>query len=670
MKTKLLVSLLTMLVISLFAATKSDDLMNIKINENVILKNGFGAISGKPILNDKSLEDKITLRGQFNVSENNNAVFEFDKVEVDGKIYNLNNVFQKKGRLKSPDITLQKDSNLTVSGGNKDEILEILNASNQRDTKEDKDNNSDTTQSYNQDYNTSSSPNYSPSSLADTTDSNNANDSSSDDNTNSTTPTDSNSAIVVECPKASYEDGLATFYVQLGTICTKRTSNSVETKYNNKTCLNKVDYTNNTIQLGYELYANDPEYGTSLVQTCQYLEPMPLKSEVSSCDAIVDYKNTTAELQKRYFYNYENTKTYVGECTPSNETVSINYDINDCTDDRHDFENNVSIAQGQYYYMYENKRNDVGQCVDIPKYTYKHYQDSTTCKPKTVGTKIFWEERVAYNDLIGTQKFATDCAVIDPQGEELQTELSGYTYNDSSKQAIRRENTFFINPLTNVKTYIDQDIETANAFPYVETQCSLVNDDATKTTTLKTKLTFDDTVDNKTVTVHDCEVKSITPYTLVGGGKETYQGSLGFQRLKKVGAVWSFYNDDTKVIDISSGTFPILKGGSKDITNIGFRASGWPLTNCSNAPGINTSYNQCVGGDIITSNATYTCSYTENDHGGGSSTMTNKFPYTKKVCNFYDYWEEIGKYSVASEYLRGDGTSYIINDGLVYKVIR
>ena len=670
MRTKLLVSLLTVFVISLFGETKSDDLMNIKINENVILKNGFGAISGKPILNDKSLEDKITLRGEFNVSENNNAVFEFDKVEINGKIYNLNNTFQKKGRLKSSDITLQKDSNLTVSGGNKDEILEILNASNQRDIKEDKENNSDTTQSYNQDYNTSSNPSYSPSSLADTTDSNNLNDSSNKDSNNSTAPTDSNNAIVVECPSASYENGLATFYVQLGTICTKRTSNSVETKYNSKSCLNKVDYTNNTIELGYELFANDPEYGTSLVQTCQYLESMPLKSEVSSCDAIVDYATTTAELQKRYFYNYENTKTYVGECTPSSEIVNLSYDINDCTDDRHDFENNVSIAQGQYYYNYDNERNDVGDCVDIPTYTYAHYQDSTTCKPKTVGSKIFWEERVAYNDLINVQKFATDCAVIDPQGQELQTELSGYTYNDSSKQAIRRENQFFINPLTNVKTYVNQDIETANAFPYVETQCSLVNDDTTKTTTLTTKLTFEDTVDNTTVTIHDCEVKSITPYTLVGGGTETYIGSLGFQRLKKVGAVWSFYNDDTKTIDITSGTFPILKGQTTDITSYssstcydGYQNSGVHPYTYGNGKGT------CEGGTLSSSTVGYKKYTWTPDDSTGYCKATNE-TYKKYVCNYYDYWEEIGEYSVSSEYLRGDGTTLITDGGTIYKVIR
>jgi hypothetical protein len=667
MKTKLLVSLLTVFVISLFANTKEDDLMNIRINENVILKNGFGAISGKPILNDKSLEDKIILRGQFNVSKNNNAVFEFDKVEVGGKIYNLNNVFQKKGRLKSADITLQKDSNLTVSGGNKDEILGILNASNQKVIKDNKENDTNTKQGSNQNYSPSNSG-YSPSSLSDLAKSTDPTTSSNGSSTPTTTSDTTNSAVVVDCPKATYTDGVAKFYVPIGQTCIPRSTISVETKYNNKSCLNKVDYKNNTIELGYELYANDAEYGSVLVQSCQYKDPIPLNSEVSSCKPTVDYTNKTAELQKRFFYNYENTKTYVGECTPSSEVVPIDYDINSCPDDRHDFENKVSIAQGQYFYMYENKRNDVGQCVDIPKYTYTHYQDSTTCKPKTVGTKIFWEERVAYNDLIGTQKFATDCAVIDPQGEQLQTELSGYTYNDNSKQAIRRENTFFINPLTNEKIYVDQNVETANAFPYVETQCDLVNDDATKTTTLTTKLTFDDTIENKTVTIHDCQVKSVTPYTLVGGGTETYQGSLGFQRLKKVGAVYSFYADDSKVIDITSGTFPILKSGTTNITSTSC-VMGSPYDLAYSSVGV--SYGTCVGGDIINSGATKTCSLTTASGGEGSlMTNTRYFSYTNKSCKAWDYYEEIGKYSVASEYLRGDGTSFVVDDGLKYKVIR
>ena len=136
MKSKFLLGLIFMLSIALFANTKSgNDLLNIKINENVILSNGFGSISGKPILKDKELENKINLRGEFNVDEKQNASFEFNKIEHDGKVYNLNNAFIKKGRLKKPDITLKKDSNLTVEGGNIDEILNIINASNTKELK-------------------------------------------------------------------------------------------------------------------------------------------------------------------------------------------------------------------------------------------------------------------------------------------------------------------------------------------------------------------------------------------------------------------------------------------------------------------------------------------------------------------------------------------------------
>lgn len=665
MKIRILLSLMTVFVFSLLANTKNTDLMNIKINENVLLKNGFGSLSGKPILNNKSLEEKINLRGEFNVDKNNNASFEFNKLEHEGKIYNLNNAFIKKGRLRNTNITLKKDSNLTVSGGNKEEILNIINAIDKKDHDDRNKKNEDSSKSNfslggtNQDgYNNGSSTPFSPSYLEDK-----ENDNNSSNNSNTPTDNNNNSAIVVECPKPSYENGLATYYVQLGTICTKRTANSVETKYNTDSCLNKVDYKNNSIELGYELFANDPEHGTHLVQTCQYKEAIELKSEVSNCPATIDFKNNTALLQKRYFYIFENEKENVGECTPSNEEVSLYYDLNDCDDDRHDFEKNVSVARGQYYYNYDNERIDTGDCVDITKYTYTHYKDSTTCKPKTVGSKIFWEDRVAYNDLIGTQKFATDCAVIDPQGQELLTEFAGYTYSDSAKQAIRRENQFFINPTTNEKIYVNEDVETSNAYPYVESQTRITNNDELRTTTFYKEIYFDDTDENKKVYIQKEHIDRIMPYTLVSSSETgTFIKTLGFKRLnKKADGTYHIYDEVSKVINMTNGNFPVLNGGSTDMTKY---ASG-RCDNFTYTYGAGKKNNTCVGGTQSTTSASYR--YWEDQ---ADSCQQRQGNYTKYLCNHFDYWEEIGEYSVSSEYLRGDGTTFIIDSGLIYKIIK
>lgn len=672
MKIRILLSLMTVFVFSLLANTKSTDLMNIKINENVLLKNGFGSLSGKPILNNKSLEEKINLRGEFNVDKNNNASFEFNKLEHEGKIYNLNNAFIKKGRLRNTNITLKKDSNLTVSGGNKEEILNIINAIDKKDQDDRNKKNEDSSKSNfslggtNQDgYNNGSSTPFSPSYLEDK-----ENDNNSSNNSNTPTDNNNNSAIVVECPKPSYENGLATYYVQLGTICTKRTANSVETKYNTDSCLNKVDYKNNSIELGYELFANDPEHGTHLVQTCQYKEAIELKSEVSNCPATIDFKNNTALLQKRYFYIFENEKENVGECTPSNEEVSLYYDLNDCDDDRHDFEKNVSVARGQYYYNYDNERIDTGDCVDITKYTYTHYKDSTTCKPKTVGSKIFWEDRVAYNDLIGTQKFATDCAVIDPQGQELLTEFAGYTYSDSAKQAIRRENQFFINPTTNEKIYVNEDVETSNAYPYVESQTRITNNDELRTTTFYKEIYFDDTDENKKVYIQEEHIDRIMPYTLVSSSETgTFIKTLGFKRLnKKADGTYHIYDEVSKVINMTNGNFPVLKGSTENMTTVTC-VSDNPISRFEyNRISVNYTSGQ-IGGSLVQNTKTKHCYFNYNV-GENSGTNHTQFNYTYKEYKYFDYWEEIGEYSVSSEYLRGDGTTFIIDSGLIYKIIK
>ncbi|MFA6685643.1 MAG: hypothetical protein WCS26_10365, partial [Arcobacteraceae bacterium] len=252
----------------------AENLLNVAVKNDVLFSTGYGTIAAKPILNDKNLENKIELLGEYNVEQvSKNAVIELNKVSYNGKIYNLSTAFVKKGRLTNIDATLNKDTVLTVSGGNKQEILDIINAE-QEATTEDKAKQAPTTSSEvatNSYGNNSGSGSYGSSSSAyDPYRNYDDEDTTTSDTTSTTDTSSSNSAIVVECPESTYTDGLATYYAQLGTICTKRTSNSVETKYNTKSCLNKVDYKNNTIQLGYELFANDGEYGTFLVQKCTY----------------------------------------------------------------------------------------------------------------------------------------------------------------------------------------------------------------------------------------------------------------------------------------------------------------------------------------------------------------------------------------------------------------
>lgn len=206
--------------------------------------------------------------------------------------------------------------------------------------------------------------------------------------------------------------------------------------------------------MGYELFASDPEGGDFLVQRCKYKEPIPLVSKVDNCDAIPNYQTGKAEIQKQYSYIYEKEEHKVGECTPSGEFVNLDYDINKCDAERHDFENNVSIEQGKYFYFYENEKTYVGECVDIPKYTYKQYLDDTTCDYEENDGRVLYLQRVAYDDLNGIKRFATECEVTNSGGLEIFNEFAGYEYQDSSKQALRKINQYFIIPGTTTKNIL------------------------------------------------------------------------------------------------------------------------------------------------------------------------------------------------------------------------
>lgn len=656
------------------------DLMNLTIKNDVDFSNGFGTVQGKPNLNDKNLADKIVLQGEYNVDkQSKNAVIEFNKVTMDGKSYNLNNAFIKKGRLKNVESKLSKDSNITVTGGSKAELLDIINAIDKTDGKDESSKNKDSSNSGISIPNISSgggttgesSRNFQPSYGTDTS----ASDNSTSDGSTSDNSASDNSALVVECPKNFYSDGLATYYEQLGTICSKKTTNSVETKYNTKSCINKVDYTKNLIQLGYQLFAtDDASGGTYLVQSCQYTEPIALKSDVENCSANIDYNNNKAIMQKRYYYNYENAKNYVGECTPTNEEVVLYYDLNVCKDDRHDFEKNVSVARGKYYYMYDNRKIDTGECIDVPKYTYTHYKDSSTCEPELINDTIFWEERVAYNDLTGAKKFATSCAVVNTFGEKLLKEFAGYSYSESAQQAIRKENEYFIHPLTSEKIIVNSNVLTSKAYPYMNKQCDVQHDDENKVSRYYKEIYFDDIDEDKKVNIQECKLDTSIPYTLINGGTtETFISNLGYKRLgKNAESKYYIFLEPTKFISHDNGLFPSLKTAKSNITNINFIFNTMPnyYPHCQRIDSVSPSYTSCVGGVISTQTATYTCTYSESDAGGGGYTQDRNFNYTAQYCNSYDYWEQIGEYSVSAEYLRGNGTSYVINGGKKYKILK
>ena len=399
-------------------------------------------------------------------------------------------------------------------------------------------------------------------------------------------------------------------------------------------------------------------------------EVVELKSEIGSCDAIIDYSLKKANIQKLFFYEVENKKNYVGNCTLSKEIVDLEYDINNCGDERHDFERNVSLERGQYFYNIENRREKVGKCVDISKYTYPHFLDATTCKYNVVDGRILYRQRVAYFNLLNQKEFATDCEVTNAGGYDLIEEFAGYTFKDSSRQVIRKINTYFFIPGTKVKEYIDMDIETNKSYPYRETQCNIVNNDKTLITTFFSEINFEDTDENKIVNIQKCKPKNIIAYTRINGaGRKTYEGSLGKKMLTLKNGKYIFnFNSNIQSLDQSDGRVPTYRTGSYSLTSISLKDK---FTCYSATPhslrDLKISNKSCVDGTIKIKKENFFCTLRTTKSGHHVNRTWN---YNHKYCEKYPYYENIGRYSVQTEYLRGDGTTYNIDGEDLFKIIR
>jgi hypothetical protein len=731
---KFLFFISSLLCVTLFLYANEDENaiegLSVRVQQDIDFKSGYGTVFGKPLLADKNLQEQIQLRGEYKVDKNNHAEIVFNKVQYQGKIYDLTNPFTKKGTLKSNDIVMKKDSNLFVEGGSKQEILSIINAISTDEKDTDKDNAQDdltqaqaTTSAMSLPYgsSTTNSDLY-PKMLND-----------DDDDDSDTTSSNNNSLVqTVQCDPNFVKDGIATYYVQQGLICAAKTSNAYFAEYNTRSCPNKVDYDNNTIQLGSELYVNDTEAGQFMVRGCAYDEPIEMSSEVGTCLAKPDYQKNIAYIQKQYYYIFQNKRENVGTCTPTTETINLQSEVGNCTpvvdlekneailrkqffyvldnqkqevgectlssdtiplkndltsceDDRHDFTINKSFPQTQYYYMWENERYDIGQCVDAEGYEYPHYWDDTTCQYQVIDGRVFYKQRIAYNDLNGIKKFATDCQVTNSGGFELETEFAGYTYQDATKQAIRRINTYFYIPGTTTKEYVDMGVETNSAYPYIEEQCDIVNSDENLTTTFYKKVYFEDTDEGTTVEVSPCQPGQIIQYQKLST-TETVIETLENQFIEPDGARYKILGTD-KYIDGQPNWTRISNPYTSNVYSLDGSFSGYSAiygqaqqNNCSPFP-CNYTFSKTfadlsfswkhvatTGGTIAFANIPTTSkmlnitvtnvSYPQSCGSDGCDTFTN-FSFYFALKNGYADNQIIDVIESQQEYVRGDGTTYI-----------
>lgn len=579
---KMKMALMVLLLVGYMA--NAMDTIDIKVNEDINFEDGFGMLQARPVL--QGVQQDVQLLGEYNVNtQNNNVEIKFDKVIYQNQTYTLTEPFTKQARLKNPkNAVLKKDSKIKIAGGSKSEILSILNGSpngaggakgggiksnangdggSLASKFGDKKSGSGSGGNYGYGSNTSgatrsntSSPYNYPYSLSDSNNSNNLGSSSTRavDYGSPTTNSDGS------CKSPYIQDNIVGVYTSNNGNCQLLTApvSAIYLKENQPTCQNKIDYSNKSVEIGQEQYIAMDDNKEYKISQCQYSQPIKLSSEIGKCKAIPNYETNQASVQRQYFYIKENQRINVGTCTPATEEIRMQDDVNAC-EYRLDFIDKVAIKQTQFFYMSDNKRYDVGECVDKKdqKFKYAMFETPSGCNFTTLGNGVkLYETKLVFNDLQRSLHDATECRIIDTNGLEVLEEFAGYSYKDTSKQALRKINQYFIGE-GNQKIYLTKDVETNKSYPYQTEPCQWVNDDTNMVSSIKIASFFEDTDENKKIYAQTCD----DPTNL----NET-----------KIGYVRMGY--DNKVVEIFENKTLILDGDKYKIYGTDFYIENAPIT--------------------------------------------------------------------------------------------
>lgn len=675
-----------LLFISTF--TIANDQLDIKVTQDINFDDGFGMLQAQPIL--KGVKD-IQLIGQYNVNpQNGNVEMKFDKVIYQDQTYTLTEPFVKQARLKNPkSAVLKKDSRIKIAGGSKSEILNILNNTPEGGSVSARNaaNGNKTGTSGNQiggvasgsnPNNRSNSTGYGSSSNG-TSGYNAYNPAYSNlpylgsgvDLTSGSNNTKTNFASATtnddgSCKSPYIKDGVVGVYVSVAGSCKLFTApeSAIYIKENQATCQNKIDYVDKTVQIGQEKYIAMDDNKEYKISQCEYSKPIVLSSEIGKCKAIPDYVENKALVQRQYFYIKDNQRIDVGSCTPSDEKIGMLDDTNQC-EYRLDFVDKKAIKQTQFFYISDNKKYNVGECVDKKgeKFQYPMYETPSNCPFTTLtsGEKIY-QTKLVFNDLNNSVHNATDCRIIDSQGLKVFEEFAGYSYKDTSKQAIRKINQYFIG-IGNQKIYLAKDVETNKSYPYESETCEWVNDDKNMVSTMKLALYFQDTDENKKVYMQKCndpknfnEIKiAYVPLNAKELGKEILTGKTVFLEngKYKIYGIDGYLTNKPNPKNNKNYQWTTQSKYDDEREDIGIEQI---KKNLGLTPEIEASL--IIHYEHAVNDNSYYCVYDE----GGCDRQNEFLKATLKPG--YSNNQTILKQGFTNKFLRGDG-SYYVNDNLI-----
>ena len=393
------------------------------------------------------------------------------------------------------------------------------------------------------------------------------------------------------------------------------------------------------------------------------------------CSPLIDYDNNKVQFAFREVAQVDGNVTEVTPCkfdTTTLHELDTTYDGCDVYDD---FTNKVSIQKEKYFYMFENKKQYVGECQDS-SVKFEHYLTPDTCEFQRLDDNhIVYNKRVAYKDVNGIVHYLTQCKPSEDGSIELTTLQCGYENDFANNQSYPKSKQVFTDPQTNEEIEVSSCSKDPLNFPHQTEHCSWENDDENKFSYEWKKTFFVDTRTNETkflditgANEQGCVKGSPIPY-VQSSENIKFIKSLGFKRLvKNSDGTYAILNEPDKILDHGNGAFPIHNTkGNVDTTTYQTFSSTHNCGSWTIGVGRKTT---CVGGVESTSSVGYTSYYF---HGGDDSTCYSDWygnNYTKYVCNYYDYWEEIGEYQIITKYLRADGTYFELPTKSIYRIIR
>jgi hypothetical protein len=421
-------------------------------------------------------------------------------------------------------------------------------------------------------------------------------------------------------------------------------------------------------QLYYTYNNKDVQVGSCVDSTTIY--PVSSFLEYNDiCKPLISFENKTVQFAYRKVANVDDTLIELEPCKYELNTNQLfsTYENAGIVDD---FINGESIQYERFFYVYQGINFFVGE-PRPSTLTWQHYVTDETCTPVKISDEsVVYTQRVAYKDNNGMITYITQCKPYSDEEQKLYKEFGGYKHDFVNNQSYPLTREYFYHPDTGVIKYINQLSKEAINFPHLLEHDHWENNDEGLYSTEFVKKYFKDTIYAKGNVYLDglAIAQSPVPYLELLETTEFIK-SLGFQRLKKIGDTYSYYSDNTKVIDTGTGFFPRNISQTIDITNL-----TEAVNTCDLQISHEVTYNTCNDGDIVNIETSYKYENSKTEFAAGKNKCHKngfkKQTYTHKTCNKWQYYEEIGEYQIILNYLRSDKSIFNKTNSTLLRVIQ